>query len=73
MTVERERERGDRDKKKYRKKKRTNNKKIIFFLAFSYHAQPYIAVYYSCAGKKFIYNTINVAPFLYMVVLKIAF
>jgi len=49
------------------------NKKLIFFLAFNYIALPYIVVHYNCVGKNFTYTTTNVASFLYMVVLKIAF
>ena len=45
----------------------------FFFLAFSYSAQPYIVVHCSNVGKKFTYSTTIVAPFLYMVVLKITF
>ena len=50
------------------------NKKVIFiFLAFSYSAQPYIAMHCNNVGKKFSYTTTIVALFLYIVVLKIAF
>ena len=47
------------------------NKKLIVSLAFSYNAQPYIAVHCNYIDKNFTNTTTNIATLLYMV--KIAF
>ena len=61
------------------RKKNTNNnillgcgnKKLIVSLAFSYNAQPYIAVHCNYIDKNFTNTITNIATLLYMV--KIAF
>ena len=67
-----------RGKKEIKKRKVRNNilmwggnKKSFLSLALSYSAQPYMVVQCSWVRKNFTYTTSNVAPFSYMVVLKI--
>ena len=78
--IENERER-ERERERWRTKSREKKNflkqhKIPSFLFFlkplSYRAQPLLAVYCSCRAKLFDFGFINVAIFLYLMVLKIA-
>ena len=71
---ERERERGGErraGKKKFLKQHKIPSF-LFFFKPLSYCAQPLLAVYCSCRAKLFDFGFINVAIYLYLMVLKIA-